>query len=76
VWPCVDTFSKGQETFKLERAKRLERMKKADKAALIEAYRAKTWSGQIIQTRKKPVADTPIFKAMEEEKQLEIFNIK
>jgi alpha-D-ribose 1-methylphosphonate 5-triphosphate synthase subunit PhnG len=51
-------------------------MKKADKAALIEAYRAKTWSGQIIQTRKKPVADTPIFKAMEQEKQLEIFNIK
>jgi hypothetical protein len=51
-------------------------MKKADKAALIEAYRAKTWSGQIIQTRKKPVADTPIFKAMEQEKQLSIFNIK
>jgi hypothetical protein len=52
------------------------KMKVADKAALIEAYRAKTWSGQIIQTRKKPVADTPIFKAMEEEKQLSIFNIK
>jgi hypothetical protein len=52
------------------------KMKVADKAALIEAYRAKTWSGQIIQTRKKPVADTPIFKAMEEKKQLSIFNIK
>jgi hypothetical protein len=51
-------------------------MKTADKAALIEAYKAKTWSGQIIQTRKKPVADTPIFKAMEEKKQLSIFNIK
>lgn len=51
-------------------------MKAADKAALIEAYKAKTWSGQIIQTRKKPVADTPIFKAMEEKKQLNLFTEK
>jgi hypothetical protein len=51
-------------------------MKKHHLQALREAYTAGKFSGRIIQTKRKPVADTPIFKAMEEKKQLSIFNIK
>ena len=51
-------------------------MKPATIQALKEAYTAGKFSGRIIQTKRKPVADTPIFQAVEEEKQLSIFNIK
>jgi hypothetical protein len=51
-------------------------MKKHHIQALREAYNAGKFSGRIIQTKRKNTATTPIFKAMEEEKQLSIFNIK
>ena len=51
-----------------------EYMKPADRKILAEMIKAGTWSGRIVQTVKKPVAETPIFAAIENEKQLTIFN--
>jgi hypothetical protein len=51
-------------------------MKKHHIQALREAYTAGKFSGRIIQTKRKNTADTPIFKAVEEEKQLNLFTEK
>ena len=49
-------------------------MTNTDKKQLAEMIKAGTWSGRIVQTVKKPVAETPIFAAIENEKQLTIFS--
>jgi hypothetical protein len=48
-------------------------MKKATIQTLREAYSTGNFSGRIIQTKRKNTATTPIFKAMEEKKQLNLF---
>jgi len=51
-------------------------MKKATIQALREAYTARKFSGRIIQTKRKNTMDLPIFKSIEDQKQLNLFTEK